>query len=85
MGIAPAIEYIRRQQIKWFGHVTRQNQLNIVNAAVNKRYDKVRPVGRPRTRWTCNIKKSLGNITMEEANKRAQNRKLFLPSTLNGK
>jgi hypothetical protein len=37
--------------MKWFGHVIRQNKLNITQRVINKKYENTRPKGRPRKRW----------------------------------
>jgi hypothetical protein len=53
--IEAAINYIKRQQIKWFGHVIRQKELNITQRVINKKYENTRPIGRPRKRWIGGI------------------------------
>jgi hypothetical protein len=50
LGIEAAVNYINRQQIKWFGHVIRQNELNITQRVINKKYENTRPKERPRNR-----------------------------------
>jgi hypothetical protein len=85
LGVKPAINYIRRQQIKWFGHVIRQKDLNILQRTMNKHYENTRPKGRRKKRWIEGILDSLGNISIAEATKKARDRKLFLPSTSNDK
>jgi hypothetical protein len=35
------IDYIKRQQIKWFGHVIRQTELNITQRVINKKYENI--------------------------------------------
>jgi hypothetical protein len=47
LGIKPAIEFVKKQQINWFGHITRQKELGITQRAINKRYENQRPKGRP--------------------------------------
>jgi hypothetical protein len=81
-GIQAAINYIKRQQIKWFGHVIRQKELNITHRVINKKYENTRPKGRPRKRRIDGILEALRNITAEEANRRANDRKLPPISTL---
>jgi hypothetical protein len=84
LGVEAAIDYIKRQQIKWFGDVIRQKELNITQRVINKKYENTRPKGRPRKQWIDGILEALGNITAEEANRRARDHKLSLPSTLRG-
>jgi hypothetical protein len=79
------IDYIKRQQLKWFGHVIRQIKLNIAQRVINKKkYENTRPKGRPRKQWISRILEALGNITAEKANRRAKDRNLSLLSTLRG-
>jgi hypothetical protein len=78
------INLIKRQQIKWFGHVIRQKELNITQRVINKKNENTRPKGRPRKRWIDRILEALGNITAKEANRRARHRKLSLLLTLRG-
>jgi hypothetical protein len=79
-----AINYKKRQQITWFGYVIRQNELNITQRVINKKFENARPSGRLRKQWIGGILEALGNITAEEANRKAKNRNLSLPSTLRG-
>jgi hypothetical protein len=80
LGVQSAIDYIKRQQIKWFGHIIRQKDLNIIQKTMNKHYENTRPKGRPKKRWIEGILNSLGNISIAEATKKARHRKLYLPS-----
>ena len=81
LGITPAIEFVKKQQLNWFGHITRQRKTNNTQAAINKCYETKRPRGRPRKRWIDGILESLGNVTAEDANRKAKDRTLTLPST----
>jgi hypothetical protein len=48
LGVKPAFDSIKRQQIKWFGHIIRQEDLNILQRTMNKHYENTRPKGRPK-------------------------------------
>jgi hypothetical protein len=85
LGVKPAIDYIKRQQIKWFGHIIRQKDLHILQRTMNKYYENTRPKGRPKKRWIEGLLNSLGNISIAEATKKTGDRKLYLPSTFNDK
>jgi hypothetical protein len=50
LGIEVAVNYIERQQIKWFGHVIRQRELNITQRVIIKEWENTRPTGRPEFR-----------------------------------
>jgi hypothetical protein len=39
--VKPAIDYIKRQQIKWFGHIIRQKDLNILQRTMIKHYKNI--------------------------------------------
>ena len=84
LGITSTLEYIKKQQVKWFGHITRQKEQSIIQETLNKRYENNRPIGRPRKRWIDSVLETLGNITAEEANRRAKDRILTLHSTPKG-
>jgi hypothetical protein len=49
-----------------------------------RKRQKIRPTERPRKRWIDEILEALGNITDEEANRRAKNSNLSLQSTMRG-
>ena len=60
------IEHIERQQVKWVGHLMRMNPNQIQIRAYNKRICYLyristgrKAIGRPRKRWTENIKIAL--------------------------
>jgi hypothetical protein len=38
LGIEAHVNYIKRQQLKWFGHDIRQKELNITQRVINKKY-----------------------------------------------
>ena len=84
VGIEPVLDYIERQQIKWFGHVYRMNPTELPTKALYTRQSGTRARGRPRKRWMDNIKETLNkhNINMTDAIQQAHARRLHLPSTL---
>jgi hypothetical protein len=61
-----------------------EKKLNITQRVIIRKYENTRPKGKPRKRWIGEILEVLGNITAEEANRRAKDRKLSLTSTLRG-
>lgn len=50
LGVIPGIVHTKKQQIKWFGEITRQKELNIQQNTTNKGYEKTSR-GRSRKRW----------------------------------
>ena len=84
LGIKPIIQFIKEQQIKWFGHLTRMPWYHLPQRATLKRYNNYKAKGRPRKRWSDDIKNSLRdmNINLESALDRAHRRSLHLPPTL---
>jgi hypothetical protein len=74
-----AIDYINRQQIKWFKYVIRPRELHIPKTVINKKYGNTRPTWRPRKQWIGEILEALGNVTAEDANRSAKDRNLSVP------
>ena len=70
------LEYIKRQQIKWFAHISRLPSDSIPHQAMLHRYSEGRP--RDLELWTTEIKEAT-NSTIYSAHKRAVSRKLFYP------
>ena len=83
VGVTSALEYITKQQIKWFEHVTRVSPENTPLKALTSRSHYRRRRGLSPKRWINNITESL-EMTAYEANKRALSRTLHFPSTLRG-
>ena len=77
-GTTPILEYIKRQQIKWFAHISRLPPDSIPQQAMLHRYSEGRPRGRPRKRWTTEIKEAT-NSTIYSAHTRAISKELFYP------
>jgi len=89
IGIIPCIEYIERQQIKWFGHLMRMNHDQLPIKAYNQMRSGFRARGRPRKRWIDNIRdifnKHSYSTTMATHLALELKLKLPPPPTLNGK
>jgi hypothetical protein len=66
----------------WSCYRTKRTKYN--TRVINKKYENSSPKGRPRKRLIDEILEVLRNITAEEANRRARDHKLSLPSTLRG-
>ena len=86
VGIEPCLQYIDKQRIKWFGHLSRMTPNQPASRAYNTRYSGYKRKGRPRKRWIDGVKETLkrNNISVQTAAELAYHRKLHLPSTLNG-
>jgi hypothetical protein len=78
----PALDYITKQQIKWFELVTRMSPNNIPQRALTSRSNNKRQRGRSPKRWINGITEFLDMAY--EANKKAMSRTLNFPSTLQG-
>ncbi|BFZ24582.1 hypothetical protein BsWGS_27621 [Bradybaena similaris] len=72
LGVNPAIDHIKNQQVKSFGHITRRKELNIPQGTIIKRYEKTRPRGRLLKGWIEGILNTLRDITVEEAIKKQE-------------
>jgi hypothetical protein len=77
--VIPALDYITKQQIKRFEHVTRMSPNNIPQRALTSRSNNTRQRGRPPKRWINGITESL-EMTAYKANKKAMSRTLPFPS-----
>jgi hypothetical protein len=53
IGVTPVLDYIKKQQLKWFGNVSRYptSFIIIIERALTLRYNGRRDKGRPRRRW----------------------------------
>jgi hypothetical protein len=55
IGVTPVLDYIKKQQLKWFGHVSRSAPNSIIQRALTLKYNGRRDNGRPRRRWIDDI------------------------------
>ena len=69
LDVDPIMEKIRAVRLRWFGHIVRMSKNNLVKLAWKMEVDGKRPVGRPRKRWSDNIKEDLSRrgLTKEDA------------------
>jgi hypothetical protein len=51
LGIEPALQFIKRQQIKWLGHLQKMPINSLSYRAYNELTDGFKAKGRPRKRW----------------------------------
>ena len=50
--VEPLLHRIERSQLRWLGHVSRMPEERLPEQALLAKANGIRPVGRPRTRWT---------------------------------
>ena len=84
LDVKPVMQFIKEQQIKWFGHLTRMPWYRLPQRATQKKYNEYKARGRPRKRWSDGIKNSLTNmnISLQSALKKAHTNSLrFTPNT----
>ena len=76
--------HIQQQRIKWFGHLTRLPIQHPAQRAYNTRFSGRRARGRPRKTWINGVKETLSlySIPPAQAFRRAADKRLFLPATL---
>jgi len=67
------IEFIKKQRLKWLGHVERMAEDNTVQIKRRKRTSK-RPVGRHKTCWEDDALEDVKSINIRNWKKVAQNR-----------
>ena len=78
VGTTPILNYIKKQQVKWFGHVSRLPTVSAPQMAMLHRHSGYKARGRPRKTWTTEIFEAL-KCTLYEAHTNARSRDLFLP------
>jgi hypothetical protein len=85
VGTTPCATYIKRQKIKWFGHLVRMQQHQLQVQELYQRYE-VRARGCPRRRWIDDIKDIVEphGMTVISATNWALDHQLLLPTMLNG-
>ena len=75
--VEPILKKIYKQQLKWYGHLMRMNEIRFVKKVWQARMTGKRKKGRPRKTCTNSIADILKekNFTWNEANKKVRNRK----------
>ena len=53
-------DFIRQRRLQWAGHVARMDPFKYPNRALHHRERGKRPKGRPRNRWTDDVRKDVG-------------------------
>ena len=78
VGTTPILNYIKKQQVKWFGHVSRLPTDSAPQMAMLHRHSGYKARGRPRRRWTTEIAEAL-KYNLYEAHINARSRDLVIP------
>ena len=68
VGTTSVLNFIKKQQIKWFGHISRLPTDSAPQRAMLLRYNGYKAKGRPRKRWTSEITEATKD-TIYEAHK----------------
>jgi hypothetical protein len=81
LGIKPVLQFIKRQQIKWFGHLQRMPINSLPYRAYNELANGFKAKERPRKRWTDDITDTLQQhgLTIIDATRQARARILKTP------
>ena len=81
LGMEPVLTHIKRQQIKWFGHLLRMPANTLPQRTYNTKSSGKRKRGKPRKRWRDNIKVIIQQqgLSTREATVLAYDRELHLP------
>ena len=82
-GAKPVLQYIKQQQVKWFGHITRMPINQPALRAYNTKYSGWRARGRPRKRWSDSAADTLRTQEMSliQATHLTTDRQLCPPAT----
>ena len=81
--VSPALDYIKRQQLKWYGHVARSSINSLAQRAITLRCNRKRGRGRPGKRWIDEIT-DISMLTIQQTHQSALARNLHFPSMLRG-
>ena len=73
----PLVETVYKNQLRWFGHLTRMDENRVPKKAFLTKAGDIRPRGRPRKTWKEEIEERLrkGNLTLRKAEELAKNSK----------
>jgi hypothetical protein len=80
IGVTPVLDYIKKQQLKWFGYVSRSPPSGIIKRALTLRCNDRRDKSRPRRRWIEDIADTTVN-TIQQIHHMALSRTLHLHCT----
>jgi hypothetical protein len=80
IGVTPVLDYIKKQQLKWLGHVSRSPPNGIIQRTLTLKYNGRRDNGRPRRRWIGDIADTTTN-KLQQIHHMALSRTLHLHST----
>ena len=67
-GIQPIAEVIRKNRLRWFGHVERKDDNDWVKKCMNIAVEGVRPPGRPKKTWKECVMSDLKQLGLTRAN-----------------
>ena len=67
------IGFIKKQRLKWLGHVERMAEDNIVQKIKRWKPMSKRPTGRPKTRWKDDVLEDIKSLNIHNWKKVAQN------------
>jgi hypothetical protein len=65
IGVTPVLDYIKKQQLKRFGHVSRSPPNGIIQRALTLRYNGRRDKSRPRRCWIDDIAGTTANTIQQ--------------------
>ena len=59
------VEVVRRQRLRWLGHVVRRTEDEPIRKALETVVDGNQPIGRPRKRWLEGVKKDAEKLAVK--------------------
>jgi len=79
LGVAPITDKIAEARLRWFGHVKRMESDSVAHSALLMPLPGTRPRGKPKQRWTDNIKKDLerAGLSPDDAADRSEWRRMI--------
>ena len=80
VGVEPITTFIRSGRLRWYGHVMRKGDEDLVKKCMEYRVEGRRPVGRPRKTWLESVEVDMAELEIdkEDVHDRSKWRRIVL-------
>ena len=72
-GLESLVVVLKRARLRWFGHVVRRDEGDILKRAMNFEVEGSRTVGRPKKTWRKGVEEDMGELHINEEMARDRN------------